>query len=152
MLLAVMAHQGNSLNALIYYAVTYGFTVVGAFGAVSLVQQQTGSDELEAFAGLNRRAPLLSFCMMIFMLSLAGIPPLWLVVLALAMSAVSLYYYLQVLKRIYVGEQGAGAQARAFPVLTQAVLAVLAIIVVLLGCAPGLLVGPLTNAMRLAGL
>ena len=177
MLLAVMAHQGNSLNALIYYAVTYGFTVVGAFGVVSLVQQQTGSDELEAFAGLNRRAPLLSFCMMIFMLSLAGIPPLagffgkfyvfasvlgsepqslgplWLVVLALAMSAVSLYYYLQVLKRIYVGEQGlGGGQAQGFPVLTQAVLVVLAIIVVVLGCAPGLLVEPLANAMKVVGL
>jgi NADH-quinone oxidoreductase subunit N len=114
--------------------------------------------------------------MMIFMLSLAGIPPLagffgkffvfasvlgagpralgplWLVVLALAMSAVSLYYYLQVLKRIYGGEQGPSAQGQAFPVLTQVVLVVLAIIVVLLGCAPGLLVGPLTNAMKVAGL
>jgi NADH-quinone oxidoreductase subunit N len=176
MLLAVMAHHGDSLNALIYYAVTYGFTVVGAFGVVSLVQQQIGSDELEAFTGLSRRAPLLSFCMMIFMLSLAGIPPLagffgkffvfasvlgagpqslgplWLVALALAMSAVSLYYYLQVLKRIYVGEQEPSAQGQAFPVLTQVVLVVLAIIVVLLGCAPGLLVGPLTNAIRVAGL
>ncbi len=174
MMLGIMAHQGNSLNALVYYAITYGFTVVGAFGVVALVEQQTGSDELKAFVGLSRRAPLVSFCMLIFMLSLAGIPPLagffgkffvfasvlgpqslgslWLVSLALAMSAVSLYYYLQVLKRIYVVEQPVGAEAGKFPVLSQVVLVALASIVVLLGCAPGLLVGPLTNAMKVAGL
>src|SRR5207249_687847 len=115
MLLGVLSHGGQSLAALVYYVITYGLTTLGAFGVVSVVQQQTGGESLSDFAGLSRRAPVVSFCMMIFMLSLAGIPPLagffgkfyifiaavgtdpqhlgllWLVILAVAMSAVSLY-------------------------------------------------------------
>ena len=114
--------------------------------------------------------------MMIFMLSLAGIPPLagffgkfyvfasalnadpthlgllWLVVLALAMSAVSLYYYLKVLKQIYIAEPAAGAGALSAPILSQAAVVLLALAVVVLGCAPNLLLGPLVSAIHAAGL
>jgi NADH-quinone oxidoreductase subunit N len=100
--------------------------------------------------------------MLIFMLSLAGIPPLagffgkfyvfsaavnagaanlgllWLVILAVAMSAVSLYYYLQVLKHIYV-KDAADSTPLKTTVLTQVVLVLLAALVVLFGCAPNLL-------------
>ena len=175
MLLGIISGGGRGLGPLVYYAMTYGLTTVGAFGVVAVVQRQGGGDKLSDLAGLCRRSPLVAFCMMIFMLSLAGIPPLagffgkfyifaaavgskdlgllWLVILAIAMSAVSLYYYLQVLKQIYVvegpgllpGQQGA-------PVLSQAVLAVIALAVVVLGCAPDLIVGRLLNAIKLAGL
>ena len=114
--------------------------------------------------------------MMIFMLSLAGIPPLagffgkffvftavlntdpknlgllWLVIVALAMSAVSLYYYLQVLKQIYVVEPPAGAGALPTSVLSQVALVVLALAVVVLGCAPNLLIAKVVSAIQLAGL
>src|SRR6266516_2263692 len=163
MLLGVLSHGSQSLASLVYYAITYGLTTLGAFGVVSVVQQQTGADRLSDFAGLRRRAPVLSFCMMIFMLSLAGIPPLagffgkfyifasvlgsgsnnlsllWLVILAIAMSAVSLYYYLQVLKQIYVADVPAGAPELRAPILTQVVLSLLAAGVILFGCAPDLL-------------
>ncbi len=76
MLLAVLSHGKQSLASLIYYAVTYGLTTIGAFGVVAVVEQGTGDDKLSDFAGLSRRAPVVSFCMMMFMLSLAGIPPL----------------------------------------------------------------------------
>ena len=76
MLLGVLPHGGQSLAALVYYVITYGLATLGAFGVVSIVERQTGGDRLSDFAGLSRRAPVLSFCMMIFMLSLAGIPPL----------------------------------------------------------------------------
>jgi len=126
MLLGVLSYGGASLASLVYYAITYGLTTLGAFGVVSVVQQQGGGDSLSDFRGLSRRAPVLSFCMMIFMLSLAGIPPLagffgkfyifasalggasrnlgllWLVILAIAMSAVSLYYYLAVVRSMYM--------------------------------------------------
>ncbi len=157
---------------------TYGLTTVGAFGVVSVVENALGDDKLSTFAGLSRRAPVVSFCMMIFMLSLAGIPPLagffgkfyvfaavvntdpkslgllWLIILGIAMSAVSLYYYLQVLKRIYVVDATDGDKAASIQVrwLTQLALVVLALGVVLLGCFPGWLVATIQNAVTAAGL
>ena len=124
MLLAIVAHTEQGLAALLYYVITYALATIGAFAVIVVVEQQTGSDDLSNFDGLSRRAPVLSFCLAIFILSLAGIPPLagffakfylfvtvlnappgsmgllWLVVLAIAMSAVALYYYLRVLKRV----------------------------------------------------
>jgi NADH-quinone oxidoreductase subunit N len=160
MLLGILSHTNQGLNAVLYYAVTYALTVLGAFGVVALVEEATGGDHLSNFSGLSRRAPVPSFCMLIFLLSLAGIPPLagffgkfylfssvltsttgslgllWLVVLAIAMSAVSLYYYLKVLKYIYVADLPPGASPIRIPALRQAVLCVIALSVVLLGCAP----------------
>lgn len=157
MLLGILAHSNQSFAALLYYAITYALTVLGAFGVVAVVERTTGGDTLAHFAGLSRRAPLMSLCMLVFMLSLAGIPPLagffgkfyifasalnaahgllWLVVLAIAMSAVSLYYYLKVLKSIYVAEPSDDAAPVRVPVIQQAVLGVIALGVVVLGCAP----------------
>lgn len=159
MLLAILAHTDQSFSSLLYYAITYALTVLGAFGVIAVVERATGGDTLAHFAGLSRRAPLVSLCMLVFMLSLAGIPPLagffgkfyvfasalnadhgllWLVVLAIAMSAVSLYYYLKVMKSIYVGEPADDALVLV-PVLQQVVLSLIALGVVLLGCAPELL-------------
>jgi NADH-quinone oxidoreductase subunit N len=175
MLLGVLSHNGQSLASLIYYAVTYGLTTIGAFGVVAVVEDQAGDDKLSSFAGLSRRSPVISFCMFIFMLSLAGIPPLagffgkfyvfaaaiktgapnlgllWLVILALTMSAVSLYYYLQVLKQIYVADAPASAPELQAPVLSQVVLSVLAALVILFGCAPNLLVDVLQRCIAAAG-
>jgi NADH-quinone oxidoreductase subunit N len=175
MLLGVMTHSGAGLASLIYYAVTYGLTTVGAFGVVAVVEQGTGGEKLSDFAGLSRRAPLVSFCMLIFMLSLAGIPPLagffgkfyvfaaavitgapnlgllWLVILAIAMSAVSLYYYLQVLKQIYVVDVSGDEPALKVPILTQIALCLLALGVILFGCAPSLFLNSLEHAMHGAG-
>jgi NADH-quinone oxidoreductase subunit N len=63
------------------------------------------------------------------------------------MSAVSLFYYLQVLKQIYVNDPGAAASRIKPTVLTQIVLAVLAALVILLGCAPNLLIGWILSAI-----
>ena len=179
MLLAIVAHTQQSLGALLYYVFTYALATLGAFGVVAIVEQQTGGDRLAHFDGLSRRAPVLSACMFVFLLSLAGIPPLagffgkfylfvsvlhsgpgllWLIVLAIAMSAVSLYYYLQVLKRIYVanpsdGVANASADATTIrtPILSQAVVVLLAAGVVLFGCAPHLLLQWIDAAIRATG-
>lgn len=176
MLLAVLSHDKLAVASLIYYAVTYGLTTIGAFAVVAVVEDGAGDDKLSSFAGLSRRAPVVSLCMMVFMLSLAGIPPLagffgkfyvfaaviksgasdlgllWLVILAIAMSAVSLYYYLQVLKRIYVADAPAGCGELAVPVLNQVVIAILAALVLLFGCFPSLILSKLADAVAGLGL
>jgi NADH-quinone oxidoreductase subunit N len=64
---------------------------------------------------------------------------LWLVILAIAMSAVSLYYYLQVLKRIYIADRAAGVGPIRIPPVSQLVLCLIALSVMLLGCTPKIL-------------
>ncbi|NYF78111.1 NADH-quinone oxidoreductase subunit N [Granulicella arctica] len=176
MLLAIVSHTQWSLAALLYYVVTYGLATLGTIAVVGVVEKQTDSDHLSCFEGLSRRAPTLSLCLFIFLLSLSGIPPLagffgkfflfsstlaathesdgllWLIVIAIATSAVSLYYYLQVLKRVYVANPPSEADDIRVPVLTQAVVVLLAGTVVLLGCAPHLLLQWILEAIHIAGL
>jgi NADH-quinone oxidoreductase subunit N len=161
MLLGVMAHNGPGLASLVYYVITYAITTLGAFGVVGLVERQSGGDKLTDFAGLSRRSPGLALCMMVFILSLAGIPPLagffgkfyvfsellsadapglglvWLLILAIGFSAISLYYYLQVLKQIFVASEPVSTTAgEAIPPIQQVVVGVLALVVIALGCWP----------------
>jgi NADH-quinone oxidoreductase subunit N len=173
-LLALLAGREPGMTALLYYVFTYALTALGAFAVVTVVQEQSGAESLSTFAGLARRAPLLAICMMVFMLSLAGIPPLagffgkfyvfastvraepqslgllWLVVFALAMSTVSLYYYLQVLKQIFVVEAAADVPTIQDSPLSRAVIGLLALAVLLLGCLPQALLGNLADALRAA--
>jgi NADH-quinone oxidoreductase subunit N len=174
-LLALLAPGSQSMASLIYYVVTYAVTTIGAFGVVAVVEGAMGDDRLTSFAGLSRRAPIVSFCMFIFMLSLAGIPPLagffgkfyvfaavvktsgtslgllWLVILAIAMSAVSLYYYLQVLKQVYVVAPATEGELKV-SAATTAALGMCAAVTILLGCFPDLLIAKLVEVIQLAGL
>jgi NADH-quinone oxidoreductase subunit N len=176
MLLAIAAHTQQSLAALLYYVITYALATLGAFAVIAVVEEQKGSDEISSFNGLSRQAPVLSFCLAIFILSLAGIPPLagffgkfylfvtvltstpnpaeflWLVVLAIAMSAVSLYYYLRVLKSVYVAPPAAESPAIKSPVLSQILVALLAAAVAVLGCAPHLILKWILAAIQASGL
>jgi NADH-quinone oxidoreductase subunit N len=156
-----MTHIDISINAVLFYVLTYGLTTVGAFGVVGVVERATGSDRMDAFLGLHKRNPLLAAVLLVLFLSLAGIPPLvgfWakfnlfaavlgagagpvpfaLVALAVALSAVSLYYYLQVLKRAYVMKPVDDSPIRVHPVTLLVLLAIAAGVVVL-GCFPALL-------------
>jgi NADH-quinone oxidoreductase subunit N len=167
-LLGLVAGGRDGFSATLFYTTIYAFTLVGAFGVVALVRRETGGDDLENFAGLRMRSPLLAACMSVFMLSLAGLPPLagffgkfylfsaalrtgnsngllWLVVLALFGSFISLYYYLIVLKKIFVDEPTVSTvqplhRLTSHDVLQVGTLTVLAAIVILLGVAPEFLV------------
>jgi|HubBroStandDraft_1064217.scaffolds.fasta_scaffold30710_1 NADH-quinone oxidoreductase subunit N len=159
--LAFFGWTNVTAQAILYYILSYGLTTIGAFGVVSVVERATGSDRLDSFLGLHKRNPLLAAVLLVLFLSLAGIPPLvgfWakfnlfaavlnigagpvpfaLVALAIAMSAVSLYYYLQVLKRAYVMPAADESPIKAGP-LTTIVLVAIAAAVVLMGCFPSLL-------------
>jgi NADH-quinone oxidoreductase subunit N len=169
MLIALVVHTGQSLTALVYYVVTYALATVGVFGVLSALESEK-VDSVADFRGLGKRAPGLSFCLLIFLLSLAGIPPLagffgkfyvfvsalnvadhsgllWLVMLALAMSVVSFYYYLRVLKQAYVSEPATGAGPIDVPTITRIALWATAALVVILGCLPDLLLNRIAGAV-----
>ena len=165
----------DGFAATLFYTTVYAFTLVGAFGVVALVRRETGGDDLTHFRALQSRSPLLAGCMAIFMLSLAGLPPLagffgkfylfsaalraganhgllWLVALALFGSLISLYYYLAVLKAIFVDEPSSSiTQPLNLPpfsdFLERISLTVLALVVLLLGVLPGGLVTQITASL-----
>ncbi len=169
MLLAIIAGTAQGVSALLFYVFVYGLATMGAFVVVFAVEQKTGSDRVGEFAGLARRAPVLSLCLLVFLLSLAGIPPLagffgkfyvfvaaanaggehgllWLVILAIATSVVSLYYYLMVLKQVYVerAPEDAGPLGGSVAAVLCAVL--LCLLVLVLGCFPSGLVNLIEQA------
>ena len=172
----ICAHTAGSLSALLYYVITYAIATVGVFAVISAIEKDSASDLLPALAGLSRRSPVLAGSLAIFILSLAGIPPLagffgkfylfvaaleaspgstpllWLVILAIAFSCVSLYYYLQVLKQAYVVQADPSVGLLRAPFLTRLLAVVLALAVVVLGCAPHLLLGWLNAAIAASGL
>jgi NADH-quinone oxidoreductase subunit N len=176
MLLAFAVHTQQSLAALLYYVATYALATLGVLGVLAVTEQQIGNDKISDLAGLSRRAPFLSVCLAVFLLSLAGIPPLsgffakfllfssvlaaspdsklllWLVIVAIAMSAVSLFYYLRVLKKVYVTDPNAEASKIQSPILMQVVVGLLAGGVVLLGCAPDLILTQILNVIHASGL
>jgi NADH-quinone oxidoreductase subunit N len=169
-MLGLLANNGQGMASILFFAVTYAAATLGAFGVVGAVERARGGDKLSDFAGLHRDSPWLSFFMLIFLLSLAGIPPLagffgkfylfaaavnaggaemgmlWLVIVAVAMSAVSLYYYLQPLKQIYVMDAPEDAGKLNVSLATWIGLIGLAVAVVVFGCAPDLLVESLVSA------
>ena len=71
--LAVFSRLGK--EGILVYLFAYLFTNLGAFAVVTLVGEQTGSDELQGYAGLSERSPLAAALMTVFLLSLAGLPP-----------------------------------------------------------------------------
>src|SRR6184192_1684380 len=172
-LLGLVAGGRDGFSATLFYATVYAITLVGAFGVVAVVRSETGGDDVKNFSGLAARAPLLAGCMAIFMFSLAGIPPLagffgkfylfsaalraggdhgllWLVGLALFGSFVSLYYYLIVLKAIFVDQPSASAPPRdhvSSDLLQRRAVAALAGIVLLLGIMPDILAARILAAV-----
>jgi NADH-quinone oxidoreductase subunit N len=172
MLLGIIAHTPQSLSALLYYVLTYALAALGTFGVLQALDRE-GVDSLTSLAGLSRRSPSLAFCLLIFLLSLAGIPPLsgffakfflfgaalntgdhfallWLVLLAIATSVVSLYYYLRVLKQVYVAPAPEGAHTITTSPLTFAAVWIIAALVILFGCAPNLLLSWIERALTLS--
>jgi NADH-quinone oxidoreductase subunit N len=172
-LLGIVAGGREGFSATLFYTSIYAVTLIGAFAVVGAVRRETGGDNLQNFSGLAARSPLLAACMAIFFLSLAGLPPLagffgkfylfsaafraggnhgllWLVAVALFGSFVSLYYYLIVLKVIFV-DQSSDSVTRHSPAtpepsgggslvtghfVANATIALLAAVVLFLGIVP----------------
>ena len=165
LLLGVMAAGVAGPGPLFYYAATYGLATVGAFGVIAVVEQAGGCQSLSDLAGLHRRSPLLAACLLIFILSLAGIPPLagffgkfavfaaalkvgglggplgWLTLAAIFLSAIGLYYYLLILKQALVLGPAADRGKISVPANAGLALILAAGLIVALGLFPSVVLG-----------
>ncbi len=172
-LIGLLAADEAGLTAMFTYLVLYSLTNLGAFGVVAALTRKAGGDNLEDFDGMVQRAPLLSVLLMLFVLSLAGVPPLagffgkfylfstavsadsgmgllWLVIVALVTSVVSLYYYLVLLKHVLVDPPRHTERIRAGALWTLP-LVVIALLVVGLGVYPQPLVHMFAGLVHIGG-
>jgi len=151
-LVGVVTFSELGLTSVVFYLIAYLLTNLAAFGTIVAAWKSLGSDELEAYDGLSRRSPGLALAMLVAFLSLAGMPPfggfiakvlvfaaavkadmVWLAFVGVLNSIVGLYYYLVVLKRVYLYR----SEEEDKPILISApyrfALAILTIGIILLG-------------------
>ena len=144
------------VKALVAYLLVYVTMNVGAFGATALVVWQTGTDHISAFTGLGRRAPWVALPLAVCLFSLVGLPPLggfaakWFLLLALGKgaaaqpwlwglvavaainTAISLYYYVRIIRQMYLMDDAALAPVWA-PIGGVALVNACAVLLLLLG-------------------
>ncbi|MCF8241502.1 MAG: NADH-quinone oxidoreductase subunit N [Melioribacteraceae bacterium] len=124
MLIGLSAGNESSVAGIIFYLAAYAFMNLGAFAVISVIEGENDSNtELNAYAGLNSKSPVMAFFMALFMFALAGIPPMagffgkyyvfiaaieadltWLAVVGVFSSAISVYFYLRVVVYMYFKE------------------------------------------------
>jgi NADH-quinone oxidoreductase subunit N len=126
----------RAISSMLFYLFSYLFMNMGAFGVIVWLQRNRMTDSLDNFRGLSSWAPGPAALMMLFMLSLTGIPPtigflgkyyvfvaalqsnlVWLVVIAALNSGVAAFYYLRVIWYMYFEEARGERTARSAPTL-----------------------------------
>lgn len=135
-LVGVVAGSELGIKAVVYYLIAYVLTNLAAFGILAAFGRVTGSDEIRAYDGMSRRSPYLAIAMLVAFLSLSGMPPFggfvakvmvfaaaveagwyWLVIVGIINSVVGVYYYLTVMKYVYLYRmEGENEEAHPIPV------------------------------------
>ena len=130
LLIGVVAGTPRGVSAMLIYLAVYSFMQLGAFGVILVMRRKdVVGDELKDFSGLAFRHPFAAFAMLLFMLSLGGIPPtagfmgkfwlfgaavesgyIWLAVIGVLNSAISLYYYLRLVVFMYLKKETSGSE------------------------------------------
>lgn len=155
LLMAVAAASELGAGAIMYYLLAYIVAVLGTFVSIVIFHNSERSDLVESYAGLSRRSPLLAFSLFIGLLSIAGFPPLggfiakfyifmaavkeglWaLAVIGALMAIVSMYYFLLVVKSIYLRQPKNTAPIHV-DMTSRGVLYFLNAATILLGIYPG---------------
>ena len=156
MLMAILANQRGmaSVSAILYYSLAYSVGSIAAFTVLYNVSKAKDNANIEAFNGLGKRHPFMAACMVVAMLSLAGIPITagffakyfifsvmigttfkWLIILAILTSAVGVYYYFKVIIAMYFKEED-GEQEVAMETSHVLLLALTTIFTLALGIVP----------------
>ena len=134
-MIGVVAFSERGASSTIFYIIAYILTNLAAFGLVAAFQRVAHSDELKAYSGLSRRASTLALMMLVAFLSLSGMPPfagfvgkvfvftaaieqgwIWLAFVGVINSIIGLYYYMTVLKYVYLYRmEGEGEEKHPIP-------------------------------------
>jgi len=120
-LIGVAAASVQSMTSVLYFILIYIFSNIGAFTVVSVIADKTGKDNVDDYKGLYKTNPLLSLALMLALFSLAGVPPtagffgkvfllasgasaglITLIIIASLNMIISLYYYLRIVKAMFV--------------------------------------------------
>ena len=157
-LMGIVAGTPRGITATLVYVMVYAFMQLGAFAVIVMLRRRdVVGDELKDFSGLHFRNPFAAFAMLIFMLSLGGIPPTagfmgkfwlfgaaidahyyWLALIGVLNSAVSLYYYVRIVVFMYVKNETIGSTPTTSPTLA-VVLGLAVVATLVLGMYPQLL-------------
>jgi proton-translocating NADH-quinone oxidoreductase chain N len=128
-LMGLLGSSQDGVGASLFYLLTYGITVIGAFAAVTAAEAGGVSDDIDSYRGLSARSPLAAITLGVAMVSLIGVPPLvgffaklvvfqsavlagwgWMLVVAVTATVVSAAYYLRVVKVIFIDSPEPGAE------------------------------------------
>ncbi|MGO9450045.1 MAG: NADH-quinone oxidoreductase subunit N [Candidatus Binataceae bacterium] len=169
-LVAMSAATPEAGSAVLYYLLAYAFTNLGAFAVVvALERRGTAGDLIADYRGISTRSPALAAAMTLFLLSLAGVPPLagfmgkfyiftaalrqgyvGLVIIAVLNSVIAAYYYISVIVAMYMEEGGADEASMARKPALVAAIGLAAIATVLIGVYPAPYVTAASNAYNSA--
>jgi NADH-quinone oxidoreductase subunit N len=136
-LIGIVAGTSRGITATLVYLLIYSFMQLGAFAVVVVLRRtDVAGEELKDFSGLAFRNPFAAFAMLLFMLSLGGIPPTagfmgkfwlfsaaidahyyWLAVIGVLNSAISLYYYVRIVVFMYLKKEAVGSEPATTPAL-----------------------------------
>jgi NADH-quinone oxidoreductase subunit N len=172
-LAAYAAGEVSGAQGLLFYGAAYTFMNLGAFAVVSALQKRAGvTSQLATFAGLGRREPVLGALMLLFLLSLTGIPPTagffakavvilaavqaggWVSFLAVIMmlnAAAAAFYYLRVVVYMFMRDPTTEAAPPRHGALLWSGLAVTTALTIILGFFPGLILGIIGQAATAIG-
>ena len=171
-LAAMGAAAGTSMlgqKAVLFFLVSYTFANLGAFAAIIAISNKLDSDLIEDYSGMGKRAPLLALGLTLCLISLIGMPPaagfmakfyifsgaiqhglLWLVIVAVINSVISAYYYLRVVKVMWLGEPASEEKVASSGALRLA-LSIACLGVLLIGIVPSLAMKVADFAARMLG-
>ena len=160
LLMGMVGATSDGYSAAMFYAITYAFTTLAAFGVLLAVSREGfEADQLTDLAGLGKRNALLATVMTLAMISLAGVPPAvgfyaklsvlqaavgagfaWLAILGVIMSVIGAFYYLRIIKIVFFDDPVDNLEVNPAGDVT-AGLAINGLAVLALGIAPGLIMG-----------
>jgi len=153
MLMGLVVMNEAGVAAILIYFFMYLFMNLGAFYFVLLIANKTGSENIEDYQGLGYKAPLISVCMVIFLISLTGFPPtagfigklyiftallqntdfIWLAVVGVLNSVISLVFYVKVFRNMYLRKVDEAKETYKFSVASIVLMIALAIPTLLFG-------------------